>query len=117
MTDKMNINQWLPCTTCPDILRHVYPKPDSLVLYSAGMNHDIPHCGFFCGKKGLPFAEFKFYRLQGYCVSRLTPMDLLAEKYYHISPYAYCGNNPVNCVDLHGDSITIAYNTGFRVGW
>jgi hypothetical protein len=32
-------------------------------------------------------------------------MDPLAEKYYSISPYAYCNNNPINAVDLHGDSI------------
>ena len=34
-----------------------------------------------------------------------TTMDPLCEKYYPISPYAWCGNNPVNNVDLHGDSI------------
>ena len=26
-------------------------------------------------------------------------MDPLSEKYYHISPYAYCAGNPVNLVD------------------
>ncbi len=35
-----------------------------------------------------------------------SQVDPLAEKYYNISPYAYCGNNPVNNIDLHGDSIT-----------
>ena len=29
-------------------------------------------------------------------------MDPLCEKYYHISPYAYCGGNPVNAVDPDG---------------
>ena len=29
-------------------------------------------------------------------------MDPLAEKYYSSSPYAFCGNNPVNFVDLDG---------------
>lgn len=38
-------------------------------------------------------------------------VDPLSEKYYPISPYAYCGNNPVNAVDLHGDSITTIVNT------
>ena len=28
--------------------------------------------------------------------------DPLAEKYYNISPYAYCANNPVNFVDPDG---------------
>ena len=31
-----------------------------------------------------------------------TGIDPLAEKYYHLSPYAYCKGNPVNCVDLKG---------------
>jgi RHS repeat-associated protein len=38
-------------------------------------------------------------------IGRFTTMDPLAEKYYSISPYAYCGNNPVSAYDLHGDSI------------
>jgi RHS repeat-associated protein len=32
-------------------------------------------------------------------------VDPLCEKYYSVSPYAYCVNNPVNAYDLHGDSI------------
>lgn len=31
-----------------------------------------------------------------------TTMDPLAEKYYNISPYAWCGNNPVNRIDPDG---------------
>ena len=34
-------------------------------------------------------------------------MDPLCEKYYDVSPYVYCGGNPINAIDLHGDSITI----------
>ena len=32
-------------------------------------------------------------------VQRFTSVDPLAEKYYSISPYAYCGNNPIIRVD------------------
>jgi RHS repeat-associated protein len=35
-------------------------------------------------------------------------IDPMAEKYYSVSPYAYCAGNPVNYVDLRGDSITLA---------
>ena len=38
-------------------------------------------------------------------VARWDRMDPLCEKYYNISPYAYCGNNPVNAIDINGDSI------------
>ena len=34
-------------------------------------------------------------------------MDPLAEKYYSISPYVYCANNPIRYVDLRGDSLTL----------
>lgn len=33
-------------------------------------------------------------------------IDPLCEKYYWISPYAYCANNPIKWVDLRGDSLT-----------
>ena len=34
--------------------------------------------------------------------ARWSTMDPLCEKYYHISPYAYCAGNPVNLVDPDG---------------
>ena len=33
---------------------------------------------------------------------RFTTMDPMCEKYYSISPYAYCAGNPVNLVDPYG---------------
>ena len=38
-------------------------------------------------------------------IGQFTTMDPLCEKYYHISPYAYCGGNPVNAVDVDGNLI------------
>jgi RHS repeat-associated protein len=35
-------------------------------------------------------------------IMRTTTMDPLAEKYYDISPYAWCGNNPVRYIDPFG---------------
>ena len=35
-------------------------------------------------------------------IGRFTTMDPLCEKYYSVSPYAYCNNNPVNLVDPEG---------------
>ena len=35
-------------------------------------------------------------------IMRTTTIDPLAEKYYSISPYAWCGNNPVNRIDPDG---------------
>jgi RHS repeat-associated protein len=43
-------------------------------------------------------------------IMRTTTMDPLAEKYYSISPYAWCGNNPVKFVDPDGRKIKFANN-------
>ena len=37
--------------------------------------------------------------------------DPLAEKYYNISPYAYCANNPVNFVDPDGNTFVVGVRT------
>jgi len=47
------------------------------------------------------------YGARGYYAAsgRFTSVDPLAEKYYSISPYAYCMNNPVKYVDPDGRKI------------
>ena len=39
-------------------------------------------------------------------LARWDRIDPLCEKYYSISPYAYCGNNPVNRIDPDGQKFT-----------
>ena len=36
-------------------------------------------------------------------LAQFTSVDPLCEKYYHLSPYAYCANNPVNAIDSDGN--------------
>ena len=48
-------------------------------------------------------------------LARFTTMDPLCEKYYSISPYAYCGNNPVNLIDPTGKEVYYAQD-GTRLG-
>ena len=43
-------------------------------------------------------------------IPRWTTMDPMAEKYYSISPYAYCAGNPMNLVDEKGMALTDFYN-------
>ena len=39
--------------------------------------------------------------------ARWDRVDPLCEKYYNVSPYAYCANNPVNAIDPDGKEIVI----------
>lgn len=39
-------------------------------------------------------------------LARFTTMDPMSEKYYSISPYAYCANNPVRFIDPNGMEFT-----------
>ena len=40
-------------------------------------------------------------------VPGFTSIDRFCEKYYHMSPYTYCGNNPMNRIDVNGDSVVV----------
>ena len=61
----------------------------------------------FNGKESQEFAWIPYldYGARYYSpdATRWTTMDPLAEKYYFISPYAFCSNNPVNFVDPDGE--------------
>ena len=46
-------------------------------------------------------------------IMRTTTMDPLAEKYYDISPYAWCANNPVRFVDPDGKTYYSINPQGF----
>lgn len=44
-------------------------------------------------------------------LDRFMSVDPLCEKYYSISPYAYCANNPINAIDPDGMVIQVLNNT------
>jgi RHS repeat-associated protein len=50
---------------------------------------------------GLDFYDFEARSFDP-SLMRFTMMDPLAEKYYNISPYVYCANNPVRYIDPTG---------------
>jgi len=55
------------------------------------------------------------YGARGYypTMGRFMTVDPLAEKYYSISPYAYCAGNPVNTIDPNGMDllkVNVPYN-------
>ena len=52
-------------------------------------------------KNGLNLYDYSARYMEP-ALGRFTMMDPMAEKYYSISPYAYCANNPVRFVDPDG---------------
>lgn len=53
------------------------------------------------------------YGARGYypAIGRFTSVDPLAEKYYSVSPYVYCLNNPVKYIDPDGTSTWVMQNS------
>ena len=88
--------------------------------YGAPWNDDISTAGYqthkYGGKEldlmhGLNLYDFGA-REYDPALGLFTSMDPLCEKYYHISPYAYCAGNPVRYKDLFGDSIFVQSHQG-----
>ena len=65
--------------------------------------------GIAAAAAGSPYLDFGA-RLYDPRTAAWLSQDPLSEKYYSISPYAYCAGNPVNLVDPSGMWIYIYYN-------
>ena len=53
-------------------------------------------------------SEARFQRLDG----AFNSIDPLCEKYYHVSPYAYCAANPISSIDIDGKDTYIITKSG-----
>lgn len=61
------------------------------------------------GKEWETFNGLMWYDNRARCYDpitmRFTSMDPLCEKYYHLSPYAHCANNPLKFADWDGNKV------------
>ena len=55
---------------------------------------------------GLDWLDYGARHMDGARVA-WPAMDPMCEKYYDVSPYVYCRNNPINNIDIKGDSILV----------
>ena len=76
---------------------------------TAGKELDMMH--------GLGWADFGARRYDP-VLPQWTQPDPLAEKYYHLSPYSYCGLNPANNIDPDGqDWVSAQYEDDYFFFW
>ena len=68
------------------------------MLYANSLRNHLPETWV----PGILFCTKQVLRAYYPALCRFMTMDPLCEKYYSISPYAYCNNNPVNYVDPDG---------------
>ena len=103
---------------------HYYPYGGIIADLSSGQNEQE----FKFGDKkldrtyGLDLYDFEARQYDA-IAPWFTSIDPLAEKYYSISPYAYCAGDPVNCVDPDGRDVfdvscsgVISVNLGPTIG-
>lgn len=89
------------------------------------MNRYYPYGGLMAESTGWDVQRYKyngkeFDRMHGLdwydygarmydpAVGQYHTMDRFAEKYYNLSPYSYCAGNPINSIDVNGDSTELA---------
>jgi RHS repeat-associated protein len=95
-----------------------YPYGEDIAESASAVSSSAPGASLqpyrFNGKEsqefaGLPYLDYgaRYYHPLS---SRWTTMDPMAEKYYSVSPYAFCSGNPVNFVDTDGRKLYFANN-------
>ena len=83
-------------------------KMEDPALLNGGTSHPYRFTGKELDKlNSLNMYDFgaRWYDVAG--IPMWTSVDPLAEKYYNVSPYAYCANNPVKYIDPDGCSTWI----------
>lgn len=99
-------------------VNHYYPYGNTFGPYNGNDVNPTLQQYKFNGKELDPIHGLGLYdygaRMYDPLTGRWTSVDPMAEKYYHLSPYAMCGNNPINLVDMDGMKIEFASGVSQR---
>ncbi len=82
------------------VIQRTQYNASGLPWYESEGQHMQPYK--YNGKEFDKMHGLKWYDYGARMLSRFHAMDPLAEKYYSVSPYAYCSNNPINRIDPTG---------------
>lgn len=97
----------------PEVVQSVSYYPFGYTLHCNDYGSRQPNRHLFGGKElqdqtlaGITFGWYDFEaRMYDPAIGRFMQTDPMAEKYYWISPYAYCANNPIRFIDPTGMKI------------
>ncbi|MBO4544098.1 MAG: RHS repeat-associated core domain-containing protein, partial [Bacteroidales bacterium] len=93
------------------------PYGDIISEYNPGFNGNVlPNYAFNTKELDEETGMF-YYEARYYAPPTFTSRDPLFEKYFWMSPYAYCANNPVKYVDPTGCTIVIIGEDGRQYIW
>ncbi len=107
MVDILYVYQRIPYVRGEDLDKN-QTEAVLKMIYRNGKEFDRMH--------GLDWYDYGA-RMYAPVIGRWTVVDPFAEKYYDVSPYTYCGNNPVNAIDEEGKKILFVngyYNSLFK---
>ena len=91
--------------------KRITPPPVAEPVEATSQSATSPNRWLFSGKESqsflyanIPLLDFGA-RMYNPAIARWTAADPLSEKYYGISPYVYCLNNPTNSFDPDGKAV------------
>ena len=98
-------------------VNHYYPFGG---LFGESSNGDVQRFKYN-GKElermhGLDWYDYGARHLDA-ALGRWSTIDPMAEKYYHLSPYNYCGNNPIRFIDPDGKAVYLYATTLPGASW
>lgn len=92
-----------------DVVQSMEYYPSGMIFRSTNYDHQSNK---YTGKELISMHGLNQYdsdaRMQEFQIPHFTTRDPLCEKYYDLSPYGYCGGNPIKYIDMDGRAYSIS---------